>query len=559
MRNELQETGRQKPSSLPATIHPVEVKMRLVYFGTGAVPSTLLLAYMSQGQFGASGAIGVILGSAAAYFAPEIHKTIQPVLHTASHLLAYLNRNNSGRARHRLMDTHWWMTGESRVQYAEDEDDQADELKEAEDTQAADDPLFTIPQADDTGGIERLSIEQIVRRVVPNSYRIWCGRSLTREGNPAVQLNIYKQHFRFMGASQRGKSSMVAAFLEIVTRTHDRNHVHIVLLDKENQTSNLFAHLPHIARIQIGGQTFKLHARSDDEVLEYLTYVVLMMNDRYDLMARDMQALLDLPILLVYIEEFLSLKNTFKSRMEKARGADAKEKATGDYKTLVYCIEELAGRGLKARVQLLLSAQVEYADDDFKEAMASIGCGFSFCIRPTAAASAGFRNRALLKRNAEENKVGQAVVETLDCNDLVLAPEYNLEKLLLALEQAQAQYASNIRPLRPVDEPTQGGNVARNDYTPDAQNTLKIENAGAPFARNENALRPDEKPTQTTQNGATSNKYRLTPEQVKMFISLYPDTIPNKDRCLEKVGANTAYRAHANEIIQQYQLDRKQG
>src|SRR5712691_5884523 len=122
MGNELQEIGRQKQSSLPATIHPVEVKMRLVYFGTSAVPSTLLLAYMSQGQFGASVAIGGVLGSAAAYFAPEIHNTIKPALHTASHVLAYLNRNNSGRARHRLADMQWWLTGKQSIQYAAEDD-----------------------------------------------------------------------------------------------------------------------------------------------------------------------------------------------------------------------------------------------------------------------------------------------------------------------------------------------------------------------------------------------------------------------------------------------------
>jgi hypothetical protein len=132
-----QEIGRKGQSSLPATLSPVGVKMRIAYFGYGAVPSTLLLAYMSQGQFGASGAIGAVLGTAAAYFAPEIHQTIKPALHTASHVLAYLNRNNSGKVRHRLMDTHWWLTGERPIPYVEDEEeeeeDQADELKEATD------------------------------------------------------------------------------------------------------------------------------------------------------------------------------------------------------------------------------------------------------------------------------------------------------------------------------------------------------------------------------------------------------------------------------------------
>ncbi len=122
MTNEIQETGRQEHSSLPA-LHPVEATLRLRYFAYGAVPSTILLDYMSQGQFGASIALGAVLGGAAAYFAPEIHKTFQPALHTVGQVWAYLNRNNSGRARHRLADMHWWLTGEQTLQYAEEEEE----------------------------------------------------------------------------------------------------------------------------------------------------------------------------------------------------------------------------------------------------------------------------------------------------------------------------------------------------------------------------------------------------------------------------------------------------
>ncbi len=304
------------------------------------------------------------------------------------------------------------------------------------------DPLFTVPDASDTSGVKRITVEQIVAHVEPNSYRIFFGRSLTKENNPAVPLNIYKQHFRFMGASQRGKSSGAAAFIDIVTRTHDKQHVLLALLDKEDQTSKLFAHLPHVARVadRASGTARKLHARTNEEVLECLMLIVMVMDARYELSKIDM---LKQPILLVYLEEFLSLKNYFKSRAEKAKASRSKsekeEKAISDYQTLVYCIEEIAQRGLKARVQLLLCAQVEYADDDFKEALVNVACGMSFCVRPTAAAAAGFRNKALIRQNAENNKVGQCVVETPDCNDLVLAPDFPLEERLIALEKAEAQ------------------------------------------------------------------------------------------------------------------------
>src|SRR5579859_2060721 len=63
---------------------------------------------------------------------------------------------------------------------------QEDSPEEAEIVPDGDeDPLFARPDASDTGGIERLTIEQIVRQVEPNSYKIWIGRSLTKEGYPA--------------------------------------------------------------------------------------------------------------------------------------------------------------------------------------------------------------------------------------------------------------------------------------------------------------------------------------------------------------------------------------
>ena len=296
------------------------------------------------------------------------------------------------------------------------------------------DPRFTRPSAANTGGIERLTIEEIVAHTRPNSFTIWIGRSLTQDGNPAIQINFYKQHFRFIGASQRGKSSMVAAFLEIVTRTHDPKHVQLILLDKENLTSNLFSDVPHVVKMRLqSGEVVKMHARSNEQVLRYLIQTVVIMEKRYQVIEREgIAALKKMPVILVYIEEFLRLKAYYKAQLKT--GSD-KEQAESDYATLMYCINELAGRGLKARVQLLLCAQVEYADDDFREAMANISCGFSFCVKRDAAMAAGFTNAELLTRNKKENKVGQAVVECPDCNDLVLAPEYDLEARLEAWQE----------------------------------------------------------------------------------------------------------------------------
>ena len=267
---------------------------------------------------------------------------------------------------------------------------------------------------------KRLSIEEIANSTEQNSFNVCIGRSLTKKGNPPVSVKFYKQHFKFIGASQKGKSSMVAAFLDAVTRTHDEDHVLIALLDLEDRTSRLFADLPHVAEVMSPEGPVLLHARNHDQVLEHLELLILVMNERYTMSPSEV---IQEPIMLVYVEEFLSLKNYFKQQKDKQK-----------YTRLVFCINELARRGLKARVQLLLCAQVDYRDEDFQEALINVSCGMAFCVRQSATQAAGFYNTELLRQNVTDNKVGQAVAEMPDCNDLILAPEYDLEQRLIELE-----------------------------------------------------------------------------------------------------------------------------
>jgi hypothetical protein len=338
--------------------------------------------------------------------------------------------------------------------------DDREEYDGQQEEQAPRDPLFQkAAAAADTGGIERLTVDQIVANSTMNDFKIWIGRSLTLDGNPAMQINFYKQHIKFIGGSQKGKSSMVAAFMEIVTRTHDARHIQLILLDWESMTSWLFADLPHVVKMRSqSGDVVKMHATSKEQVLAYLIQSVAIMDKRYETIQRDgIAALKKMPVMLVYIEEFLRLKAYFKTQIKTATD---KKQAESDYATLIYCINELAGRGLKSRMQLLLCAQMDYADDDFREAMGNIGCGFSFCVRQEAALSAGFTNAKLLASNERSKKVGQAVVETPDCNDLILAPHYDLEARLEAwqdenddyqdsgLESLETRYNGNLSVIR---------------------------------------------------------------------------------------------------------------
>jgi len=132
----------------------------------------------------------------------------------------------------------------------------------------------------------------------------------------------------------------------------------------------------------------------------------------------------------------LALKDYYKQKIAWSSGS-AKEQAKQDYARLIFNISELARRGLKARIQLLLCAQVDYRDEDLQEALVNITAGMSFCVRVTAAQAAGFYNAELLKQNVMDDKVGQAVTQMPDCKDLILAPDYDLKRRLIALEKAE--------------------------------------------------------------------------------------------------------------------------
>jgi hypothetical protein len=326
---------------------------------------------------------------------------------------------------------------------AEEEEPLPLEEEQKETSVAEGDLLYQRQQAPQASGSlpPRLTIDEIVQHAEPNSYRICIGRSLTRPGAPAVFVSFKGRHLKLIGASQYGKSSMAAALLEIVTRTHDPDHVLVALLDLEDQTSKLFAALPHLAEVITSDRPILLHARTHDEVLSCLRVIVQVITLRYGLSKTE---LLYEPILLVYLEEFIALKDAFKLRID-AVAREEKERARRDYADLVFCLKEIARRGLKATVQPLLCAQVDYRDDDLQEALINVTAGMSFCVRVSAAQAAGFYQTDLLTRNAKEAKQGQMVVEMPDCKDLVLAPEYDLGRRLLALEAQEMAQASSTR------------------------------------------------------------------------------------------------------------------
>lgn len=299
--------------------------------------------------------------------------------------------------------------------------------------------LFSAGQQAASLSIARVTIEEICAHIQRNSYTVYVGRSLTEEGNPAVLLNWYKQHIEIIGVTQRGKSSMAAAFMDAVTRTHDPDHLQLALLDRENQTSTLFAHLPHV----MTWRGTKLHARTPEEVVEQLELIVEIMEYRYTLPAQERA---NLPVLLVYLEEFLALKKELKLAIATLKDTKDDQKlaeATRRYAQLVQAVNKIALRGLKARVQFLLCAQVDYADKEFREAFAMFGIRFSFGVDPDAARATGFTANELLAQNAKSKQFGEAVIEAPGTKDLLWAPDFPLEQRIIELEARSAHQWSD--------------------------------------------------------------------------------------------------------------------
>jgi len=311
---------------------------------------------------------------------------------------------------------------------------------------------------DDGPSMERITVEKAIKHTDHNSYQVYVGRSLTDDIGRAMKMGFRGKHLKFIGASQRGKSSEIAALMTIIAATHDPAHVQVAILDLEDKTGRLFADLPHIKRIRVDGKEVRLHATDVDQVLEYLIYITKFMEFRYKMAP---VVLAQQPILIVYIEEFLRLRRMLKARIAAASPGPKREKAQRDYAALIDCIDALAARGLKAHIQLWLCAQVDYVDEDLREALANVMEGMSFCVRPSAATAAGFTRSDLITKNRKKNRIGQCVVETTDLTDLIQAIEFDLGARLLALESAHTQAPLYQSPAFEVDmEPLQEGNEA---------------------------------------------------------------------------------------------------
>lgn len=273
-------------------------------------------------------------------------------------------------------------------------------------------------------GSQRPSAEELASKIERNSLQIGLGRSLTTPENLLI-ADLADAHLKIIGSSRMGKSCEAGAIMAQVERTHDPERLQFALLDLEYKTSRLFEKSHHLAVLDIGrGNQGLMHAKSIDEVPTYLHYLVQEL-ERRDRIA-SYQDVEKLPHILIYLEEFLDLKKRL-----KLQGGKVCAQFLTDFNTL-------ATRGLKLGLHIMACAQVDYADDDLKDAMAQfIGVNIAFGVKPSAAMAAGFINSDLLSQNYANRQAGQFVVEMIGTSDIGIAPDYDVKAKLKALHETQ--------------------------------------------------------------------------------------------------------------------------
>lgn len=264
--------------------------------------------------------------------------------------------------------------------------------------------------------VQQPNMDEMYNAVPYNSLQVAFGKTADKGEIVTVPI-IQGVHFKLVGGSGFGKSCLAAALLDIATKRNDPDHLRIALLDLEYKTSRLFEHLPHV--LEVGGQRRRrLVAKDADEVALQLGLL------RKELDRRATQQIAA-PLLLIYVEEMLSLQYEVDEKLKAQMLAD---------------LAILALRGRKYGMFLMACTQTDYSTKELKEAQKQFRTRSGFAIDPSAARAAGFVNTELVNYNYRNAKPGQFLLERPAFSSLVLAPLYDVEEKLLALNNPGRRY-----------------------------------------------------------------------------------------------------------------------
>jgi hypothetical protein len=244
----------------------------------------------------------------------------------------------------------------------------------------------------------------------------------TTDGQPVVLSIPDAVHFKLIGSSGFGKSCLAAAILDQAVRLNPPDLLQIALLDLEHKTSRLFEHAPNVATLQIGRRSVPMVATSADEVALHLGYLKKELDRRAGLSEYD---LLQEPLMLIYVEEMLSLQFEVDEALIEQMLKD---------------LSVLAVRARKYNMFLLACAQTDYSTPELKTAQKQFRSRIAFAIDTSAARAAGFMSTDLIKYNFSNSQRGDGmyVLETPGVASLMLAPVYDVKAKVLAMDRRSA-------------------------------------------------------------------------------------------------------------------------
>jgi hypothetical protein len=254
------------------------------------------------------------------------------------------------------------------------------------------------------------TMEECLAQLRFNHLQICLGRDAST-GELKLVPFLKGVHYKLIGSSGMGKSCGAGGKLYQLTQTNDPDHLLLALLDMEHMTSRLFEECRHVAELRHNGRYVPMIATDAEEVADRL----MLLCKELDRRAR--YNILNAPFLLIYVEEFLSLRHAILDEPLKA--------------TMLQSFTRLAVQGRKYRMYLMACAQDDYASEDLRSAKNQFGVREAYCVMPTAARSAGFVQTELIKQNYEEAIPGKYVLEGVFGKPTVmLAPLFSVEQEL---------------------------------------------------------------------------------------------------------------------------------
>lgn len=252
----------------------------------------------------------------------------------------------------------------------------------------------------------------LMSRIKENSFTISPGVRASN-GEPVLLDITTVPHSKLIGASGFGKSTCMYIMLKQAVEMNDPRRLQLALLDLEHKTSRLLENYPHIASLRVGKRLVQMVATDADMVAEYLGYLKREL-DRRTMLSE--QELIGQPVLLIYVEEMLSLQYEV---------IDPKL-----LQIIFHSLTILSVRGRKYSIFLYVCMQTDYSTNELKISQKMFRFRGAAAVDTSAARAAGFQNIDLVKQSFQTGKPGQLVIEYPSFSDLVIVPGLELKHLL---------------------------------------------------------------------------------------------------------------------------------